>query len=516
MAPVHSEFVQKLAFDIKSLFQLTEEQKHQNAIDQEKDLIFAKAVTGGSLMTLPAATAGHSAERLLGTQRIRHGTGPAAAKSILQHGMDPSLGGTGGAAAEGSAAYVRASKGHVHVAVPTVPAGGDATARAYARMLGAKEKGGPVHPLHAFLRSALPGQGDGVVLGGAIPYEDFARDFKIDPDFEPIQGAFKSTKALGAQHLSDSHFGRIKKMVEHRAPDMLGYIKRNPKRFAAGVGLGAATLAAPVAGYHVLKSIKSNTDKLKELKAQKVAAVHGLDLSQDDNSKKSRKGSIPRNVETFLKKAELQGFAEEMQKLSDTDSESDEEVSQAISKLQRPKPWKTIAQTAALAATAAPVIDAAGRFTKGFVDTHGGLGARARGGLGRVATETRGGAGLLGMTMGDIASKGVTSGAGGAVLAAAKEGIELRRARNTLHARLALADDKIAAAVGAGAAIAGPSGPRISLPQAPTLGVLRGSSNKSQRVGNTPIAARSGVTRSQSGEAMNPRANLSDAMKPKV
>lgn len=233
--------------------------------------------------------------------------------------------------------------------------------------------------------------------------------------------------------------------------------------------------------------------------------AHGLDLSKDDNLKKSRKGSIPKNVESYLKSASMLAFADEVQKISEGESDP-EEVQQAITKLTKPKPWKTIGQTALLASVAAPVIEGAGRFTKGFVDTPGGLGARTRGGLGEA-----GKGGLLAMTKGDIASRALTSGAGGAVLAAAKEGIELQQARRKLH-------DYLAKEAGSGLAGGAPSGPRISAaaPPQPSISPLRGSSSKSQRVGNTPIAAKSGVTRSMSGEAMNPRAPLSAAMKPKV
>ncbi len=239
-------------------------------------------------------------------------------------------------------------------------------------------------------------------------------------------------------------------------------------------------------------------------------STHGLDLSKDDNHKKSRKGMIPKNIESYLKVASMNAFADEMHKLSEDVSE--EKVQQAVTKLTKPKAWKTIGETAALAGVAAPVIEGAGRFTKGFVDAPGGLAARARGGLGEA-----GKSGLRAMTKGDVASRSLTSGMGGGVLAAAKEGIELHQARKALHDYIA--SNKEAAI---GVALGGPpSGPRVttaSAPDAPAPAVspLRGSSNKSQRVGNTPIAAKSGVTRSMSGQAMNPRAALSDAMRPKV
>lgn len=219
---------------------------------------------------------------------------------------------------------------------------------------------------------------------------------------------------------------------------------------------------------------------------------HGLDI--DDKRLKSRKGSIPTNVQTLMKEAQMAAFVDEVQKLS----VDEHEVEQAAAKLQKPKPWKIIGQTAGLASVAAPAIDTAGRFTKGFVNAKGGLSSRLAGGTKELAQQTGG----------DLAAKALTSGLGGGVLAAAKEGIELHHARKAIHSYLA--ENKLSSLFGGPPS--GPGTPKVTVPSAPTLGVLRGSSNKSQRVGNTPIAAKSGVTRSASSDPMNPRRSLSDAM----
>lgn len=233
--------------------------------------------------------------------------------------------------------------------------------------------------------------------------------------------------------------------------------------------------------------------------------THGLeDALESARNIKSRHGSIPANVSTLMKTAQMAAFADEIVKLS-VDEAS---VVDAAQKLQKPRPWRTIGQTAAMVGAAAPAIEAAGKFTKGFTDTHGGLGARFAGGLGQAAHGIHPGSGVRGMTAGDIAAKSLTAGLGGGVIAAAKEGIELHNARKAI--RDYLDQTKMANVLGIGGA---PAGPKISTPAAPTLGVLRGSSNKSQRVGNTPIAAKSGVTSSASGDAMNPRRNLGDAMR---
>lgn len=223
--------------------------------------------------------------------------------------------------------------------------------------------------------------------------------------------------------------------------------------------------------------------------------THGLENELESaRNIKSRHGSIPSNVETLMKTASMVAFADEIAKLSVDEAV----VADAAQKLQKPRPWRTIGQTAAMVGAAAPAIEAAGKFTKGVVDTKGGLGARVAGGVGAIGK----------MTAGDVAAKSLTAGLGGGVIAAAKEGIEVHNARKAIRDYLSQA--KVSGLLGAAS---GPAGPKISTPAAPTLGVLRGSSNKSQRVGNTPIAAKSGVTGSASGDAMNPRRNLGDAMR---
>lgn len=229
---------------------------------------------------------------------------------------------------------------------------------------------------------------------------------------------------------------------------------------------------------------------------QKMA--HGLEeqLAEQDRLK-SRRGSIPSNVQTLMKAASMAAFADEVAKLSSVD---EVEVVEAAHKLQKPRPWKTIGQTAALVGAAAPAIDVAGKFTKGFIDTQGSLAARAAGGAKTVGA----------MTAGDLAAKSLTSGLGGGVIAAAKEGIELHRARKAIHDYLS--ESKVGSLFGGPPS--GPAAPTVKSPTInPTTSLVRSSSNKGQRVGITPIAAKSGVTQSASGDAMNPRRNLGDAMR---
>lgn len=220
--------------------------------------------------------------------------------------------------------------------------------------------------------------------------------------------------------------------------------------------------------------------------------THGLDVRK--GGIKSRKGSIPANIDTLSESAKMAGFVAEMRKLAEID---ELEVVEAASKLQKKRPWRTIGQTALMAGAAAPVIDAGGKFTKGFVDTHGGLGARVVGGMESVGR----------LTGGDIAARALTTGVGGGVIAAAKEGLDLHNARKTVHRYLDQHADKIANAPGVTAPATGTGlGATAATPK------VRSSSMKGQRVGVTPIAAKSGVTNSASGIAVNPRRSISDAM----
>lgn len=203
----------------------------------------------------------------------------------------------------------------------------------------------------------------------------------------------------------------------------------------------------------------------------------GLDLTGDENRRKSRKGSIPRNVDTYLKEARLDGFADEVRKLAADEPPTSTRV-------------KHLGQLALFGGLANPALQTIGAFAEHGVA--GGLGAGVKA--------------MRNTTRGSLASSALTGAIGGSMIAAAKDKLKQHQ-ENELAPKFA---DLFSGAP------SGPSGPKVSTPAAPTLGVLRGSSNKSQRVGNTPIAAKSGVTRSMSGQAMNPRANLGDAMRPKV
>lgn len=201
---------------------------------------------------------------------------------------------------------------------------------------------------------------------------------------------------------------------------------------------------------------------------------------------------MPVNVDTISEAAKMSGFSQELRKIA---SVGDFDVTEAASKLQKRRPWDTIGQTAVMGGVAAPAISMGGKFVEGFVDTPGRLGARLSGGAKHVGATSAG----------EMAARSVTAGLGGGVIAAAKEGIDTHNARKTVRNYLDQHADKLANMLGISAPATG-----TGLP-APTAKV-RSSSNKGQRVGVTPIAAKSGVTNSASGVAMNPRRSVGDAM----
>lgn len=190
---------------------------------------------------------------------------------------------------------------------------------------------------------------------------------------------------------------------------------------------------------------------------------------------KSRARSIPVNVETLIRGHKLAAFQDELQKLSE--GVSDIEAVEAAKTLTKRRPWKSISQTAALAGSAAPAIDVAGKFTKGFVNTKGSLGARAAGGAKEVAT----------ITKGDVAAKALTTGLGGGAISAAREGLTLSNAKKTLQAYVQ--QDKTAGVPGA---------------------LMRTSTTTAAKA--APVAALKGTPR-VTDAVVKPRRSISDAVK---
>jgi len=174
--------------------------------------------------------------------------------------------------------------------------------------------------------------------------------------------------------------------------------------------------------------------------------------------KKSRKGSVPMNVETLMKQdhyakgdaklssLQFRAFAEAVQEklafgeynptpvapLAGTYSAagiqraptvSSEEAFEAVKQLQKAKGPRKQLEAGAVGGVAAPFINVARGATKGFLDTKGGLRRR----LGGAAAE-------VGKTsLGDVGAQVVGGGLTGVALSAGREGLKVRGAKKKLR-----------------------------------------------------------------------------------
>lgn len=146
--------------------------------------------------------------------------------------------------------------------------------------------------------------------------------------------------------------------------------------------------------------------------------------------KKSRKGSTPFNVETLidqtrydkskLSSLQFQCFSEALQeKIAEGAKITSEEALVAAKELARRRAPTRHLEAATLGAVATPVITTASRAAKGFVDTPGNLGAKARGAL----------VGAGKATAGDVASHVIGGGLTSGMISAGREGLRLHKAK---------------------------------------------------------------------------------------
>lgn len=231
----------------------------EKSAEEGPDGGMAARTVGAAGLGVGAKRVGEDAlERLLGAQRFSHGTSREAAKNILREGLDPAYGGgeTGGGAAIKNTRYLQESKGRVHVArggglgrrLIAGPHASLSDAHVRAKMEGRSLSN--AEAAKAFMRGFLPGH-KGEIVGGGVPYEDFAKNFEQDPDQIPFLG-MRSSKKIDPKQLERGKPG-IRSIVKGRSRDLMGYIERNPGRFATGAGLG---VLAPAMGYGAYRLVK--------------------------------------------------------------------------------------------------------------------------------------------------------------------------------------------------------------------------------------------------------------------
>ena len=253
----------------------------------ELDLINARldrenaqyAMAGGGAMAAAAPVmAWRSPDhigKIIGGQRFFHGTSNLAGQKIRQEGLDPSHGGTGGAAAEGLDEYVDHSRGKVHVSTDPYEA------RTYAHVVQDARDGVKPSPL-GFVANQIeamnPFRRKGSVVSGVLPWEEFSSKFEPDPDM-PTNTAFRTAEKIDPSVL--------KKGVRHIAAErmknpssLFKYMRNNPARVAQGVG---SLASIPALGYGGYKLMQHGAKKSREAKAR-ISEIKGRIESKEKTS----------------------------------------------------------------------------------------------------------------------------------------------------------------------------------------------------------------------------------------
>lgn len=209
-----------------------------------------------------------SLESLLGAKKFYHGTSDAAAKAIRREGLDPSKGGNpfGSSNAINNERYVRNSTGKVHIATNTL---GKLLARMHSVLSQAVTKddaGNIVRPVDKDVFDAKNKRGPGTVLKGYMPYENFVKNFEVDPDHTPIF-TYRSTEAVPAKSISGGGiFNNYKTLFKNRSANIPAYLKSNPGRASKGL------LFLLGSGYFGNKAL-GNAQELKKSLEKKSSAM---------------------------------------------------------------------------------------------------------------------------------------------------------------------------------------------------------------------------------------------------
>ena len=197
-------------------------------------------------------------EETLGYKNIYHGTSHNAAKNIDVEGLKARHGG----AAHGSSAgvnnenFIRNSKGKVHVGSgPLGAMGAKSHARLTEAMAQAAAQGRKLSPDEA-MRIFMFGEQQGKVYKGKIPYQDFIKDFEVDPDFKGV--GFRTTKDIPREVFENDmfDFGPMRRATRNFG----SYVKNHPGLFARGVGRLAVVPASLGAAYSLAKPVFVDSD----------------------------------------------------------------------------------------------------------------------------------------------------------------------------------------------------------------------------------------------------------------
>lgn len=186
----------------------------------------------------------HGAERALGVHRLIHGTSKRNAESILRDGFKDSFGASlGGSTANvggySGETFQAANIGRIHMFKDNPLLRRFAAGHAHLSDAGAG--------IDAFFPAILGAKRGGARLG-AVVGDQFLRDnYEADPYH--LRGAYRTAQDvvgtgksnIGPERLTQGRAG-LRDILKHRerGAALADYIKRNPGRFAAGLGMTAA------------------------------------------------------------------------------------------------------------------------------------------------------------------------------------------------------------------------------------------------------------------------------------
>lgn len=195
---------------------------------------------------------GASKNLITGKKTQYHGTSKENAEKIRREGLLASKGGTGASVAINSGEYVDASKGKIH------SSRFQPVANMYAN-LAVKGESAFDNPMRAMF-----GKGSGEVIKMNMDYDNYKRmtiDNVGSDDISDIPKAVrpiaKNMAAKGSVNVTPAEISgssaTLRDRVTHTAKKMPSYVKNNPMRFTAGLGiasLGAGLGAKSITTYN--------------------------------------------------------------------------------------------------------------------------------------------------------------------------------------------------------------------------------------------------------------------------
>jgi hypothetical protein len=214
-----------------------------------KDVALGSAAAlGGAGLVASPGTRG----RLLGYQRLYHGTSPEGAAGILESGLDPSFSGS-----TTSEAWVRMSPRDKQLAAALVGTGPDEFGKGLIDSTKGRVFVTPNYLVAQGYANKEPGAGfigrGGRVLKADIPISEMS---KFVTDASQGGGLMTSEKIPASLFHGGAGFNRSRVIAE-RLKGLPKYIGEHPGRFSTGLGLaGLGTLAMLYGGRKVIRALK--------------------------------------------------------------------------------------------------------------------------------------------------------------------------------------------------------------------------------------------------------------------